>query len=97
MLGSTSARSPAKSVGSSSNCLGFGFRVWGLGFRMLRFLGLGFRVWGLGFRVWKREKVVSVVVVAATTMALVRLLLAAVVMASGSNARTLKPLNPKRP
>ena len=25
---------------------GFGFRVWGLGFR-----GLGFRVWGLGFRI----------------------------------------------
>jgi hypothetical protein len=27
---------------------GFGFRVWGLGFRVS---GFRFRVWGLGFRV----------------------------------------------
>ena len=37
--------------------VGFGFRVWGLGFRVrpsgLRGLGVwGFRVWGLGFRVF---------------------------------------------
>ena len=24
------------------------FRVWGLGFRVLRFRGLGFRLWGCG-------------------------------------------------
>ena len=44
-----------RGVGTAGlGCFGFlGFRVSGLGFRILDLGFLGFRVWGLGFRVFR--------------------------------------------